>query len=202
MEKRTILTLKRPYDPDKKAIQAAQKAILEEIYLVDAKMWRESLGISPDVISLEHKCSTEILPPKDEDPLELHFILCKFGVVAFNNKSPNKPIMKIEASFFTSFSEPIDDPDLKDYYKNLDLDSEAEEFDTFIGTFFAYIYHIIPVSTAWPYWREFVQSMSTRMGYPALTVPMLEIVFKREPKREAENNVPKKEFTRRKKLSA
>ena len=35
---------------------------------------------------------------------------------------------------------------------------------------------INPISHAWPYWREFVQSMSSRMGFPALTVPLLEIV--------------------------
>ena len=195
MDKRTILTIKRPYDPDQKAIRAAQKAILEEIYLVDAKIWREPLVISPDVLSLEHKCSTKILPPKDEDPLELHFILCNFRVVAFDEKSPNKPIMKIEASIFTSFSVPSasDDPDFDVAF---DIDSE----DTF-GTFWTYIYNVISISTAWPYWREFVQNMSTRMGYPALTVPMLEIVFKKELKREVENHVPKKEPTRRRKLS-
>ena len=27
----------------------------------------------------------------------------------------------------------------------------------------------------WPYWREFVQSTSTRMGLPALTVPSYRI---------------------------
>ena len=48
---------------------------------------------------------------------------------------------------------------------------------------FDYFFKINPVSNAWPYWREFVQSMSTRMGFPALTVPMLEIVPKKAAKR-------------------
>ncbi|HLJ12100.1 MAG TPA: hypothetical protein VKU82_12975 [Planctomycetaceae bacterium] len=30
----------------------------------------------------------------------------------------------------------------------------------------------VTVSLVWPYWREFVQSMSTRMGFPALPMPM------------------------------
>ncbi len=56
---------------------------------------------------------------------------------------------------------------------DLDLDFEGS-YDAFT----TYFYKINPVSIAWPYWREFVQNMSTRMGYPALTVPMLEIVLK------------------------
>ena len=49
-------------------------------------------------------------------------------------------------------------------------------------TLLAYAEHIMtvnPISHAWPYWREFVQSMSGRMGFPALTVPLLEIVSKK-----------------------
>ena len=32
--------------------------------------------------------------------------------------------------------------------------------------------HLNGVFNAWPYWREYVQSMTVRMGYPALTVPV------------------------------
>ena len=59
-------------------------------------------------------------------------------------------------------------------------------FRGFLCAFTTYFYKINPVSTAWPYWREFVHSMSTRMGYPALTVPMLEIVLK-EPEEKPKN---------------
>jgi len=34
---------------------------------------------------------------------------------------------------------------------------------------------------AWPYWREFVQTMTTRMGLPALTVPSLKITGAEKP---------------------
>ena len=78
--------------------------------------------------------------------------------------------MKIEASFYTSFSYDLDDPDFKDF-KPLDPEDE----DIFL---FQYLYEVPPMSTAWPYWREFVQSMSARMGFPALMVPLLEIVPK------------------------
>ncbi len=44
----------------RKPPRAAQKAFLEEIYLVDAQTWREPLVSSPEVLALEHKFSREI----------------------------------------------------------------------------------------------------------------------------------------------
>jgi len=206
MKKRTTLTIENPYNPDKKAARAAQKAVLEEIYLVDAKTWRAPLVIPPDVLTLDHKCSREILiagedEMEDEGEYEerIHEILYNFRVAAFNDKSPNRPIMKIEATFYISFSVPSDDPDVIDYRKNFDPDSE--DFNKTFGTWWDYIYTINPISTAWPYWREFVQSMSTRMGYPALTVPMLEIVLKKTPTKKVKSQPVKKETTRGEKVS-
>ena len=85
----------------KLAARVAQKAVLKEIYLVDAKISRDPLIVSPEALSLEHKCSTEILS-SDKDK-KLYFILCNFRVAAFNGKAPDKLVMKIEASFCTSY---------------------------------------------------------------------------------------------------
>jgi hypothetical protein len=184
MDKRITFTLEI-FDPDKKAAKAARKAVLEEIYLVETKTWRKPAVIYPEVLTLQHKYSSEILLPTPKeyrgryDPYFI-FILCKFGVTAFNNESPNKPVMKIEATFCTSFSLDADDPDIPNPWE-LEADFEGS-YDAFT----TYFYKINPVSTAWPYWREFVQNMSTRMGYPALTVPMLEIVLK-EPEERPKN---------------
>lgn len=192
MKKRTTLTVEI-FDPEKKAARAAEKAVLEEIYLVDAKTWRDPLVSSPEVLTLEHKFSREIIVPdennEEEDAIDRDFTLCKFLVIAFDEKSPNKPLIKIEATFLTSFTSKVGD-----YQGNLDLDSE-ESSDTRSWFTYrsAYLHTINPISTAWPYWREFVQSMSTRMGYPVLTVPMLEIVLINEPERKAKNSVTEKE---------
>ncbi len=35
--------------------------------------------------------------------------------------------------------------------------------------------HLIGVNNAWPYWREFIQSMTSRMGLPSLTLPLLRL---------------------------
>ncbi len=172
------------------AARMAQWAVLEEIYLVDAKINREPLLMAPEALSLEHKCSTEIL--KIDKEKKLYFILCNFRVAAVDGKSPDKLVMKIEASFCASYVmkfppiTPIPDED--------DLESFLVRFE--------YLTTINPISNTWPYWREFVQSMSTRMGFPALTVPLLEIAPKKSAPQKAKRQPAKKESTRREKLSA
>ena len=153
------------------AVLTAQKVVLEEIYLVESKTWRKP-GIAPEVLNLKNKCSTEIIYPKEyKGRSDIYSILCKFGVIAFAQKSPNKPLIKIEASFCTSFSYDLNDADFKDFRT---LDPEEGDVDLEL-----YLNRVPPVSAAWPYWRELAQNMSARMGFPALLVPLLKIVPKK-----------------------
>lgn len=198
MEKRATLYAGE-FDPQNKAIRAAQKAVLDEIYLVDARTWRDTFVISPDALALEHHFTREIPEHPEEygDRLDLHFIICKFRVTGFNDKLPNKPLMRIEASFMTTFHLDDEDPDVKDYQlkESRFLVGESEEPFDLIPTFDRIIYNVNPISAAWPYWREFVQSMSVRMGFPALMVPMLEIAYK-EPEKKTEDGVAKKVYSK------
>jgi len=167
------------FDPDNyasRAARVAQKVVLEEIYLVEAKTWRKPGIIPPDVLTLKNKGSTEIIYPKEyKNRPDLHFTLCKFGVTASAHKSPNKPVMKIEASFYTCFSYDLDDPDLKKLWP-LNSEDEDEGEGEIDPDLLEYLYRIMPISITFPYWREVVQNMSTRMGFPALMVPLLKIV--------------------------
>jgi hypothetical protein len=173
------------------AARVAQQFVLQEIFLVDAKINRDPLTVSPETLSLEHKCSTEILP-SDKDK-KLSFYLCNFRVAAFNGEEPSKLVMKIEASFCTSY--------VKKYDIHFPDDIDSDFVDS-LETTIEYMMRINPISNAWPYWREFVQSMSARMGFPALTVPLLEIRPKKSAAKEAKSQPVKKESTRRKKVSA
>jgi hypothetical protein len=171
------------------AARVAQQFVLQEIFLVDAKINRDPLTVSPETLSLEHKCSTEILP-SDKDK-KLSFYLCNFRVAAFNGEEPSKLVMKIEASFCTSyFRNPLPD------YSSSDIEVQA------LAEIMDYGVTINPISNAWPYWREFVQSMSSRMGFPALTVPLLEIAMKKTAAKEPKSQPVKKKSTRRKKIDA
>jgi hypothetical protein len=168
------------------ATWVAQRIVLKGIYLVDAKISRDPLIVNPESLTLEHKCSTEILANDKEKEIQL--ILCNFQVAAFNGEESSKLVMKIEASFCTSY---VSNPDVH-ISDGLDVDSIIAHLE--------YMIRINPISNAWPYWREFVQSMSTRMGFPALTVPLLEIVPKKSPAKEAKSQPVKKKATRRKKV--
>jgi hypothetical protein len=188
MNMNAMLTLDIEKVDSEIAARVAQRYRLQEIYLVGGKISRDPLTVYPETLSLEHKCSTESLTPIDA---EKYLVRCNFRVAAFDGKEPNKLIMKIEASFCTSYVEKSQPEPL---IPEDDADSLLE-----------YCEHIItinPISNAWPYWREFVQSMGSRMGFPALTVPLLEIVPKKSVEKEAKRQPGKKKPTRRKKLSA
>jgi hypothetical protein len=165
--------------------QVAQWAVLQDIYLVDAKITRDPLIALPEALTLEHKCSTDY----PRSPKENYFVLCNFRVVAFDGKEPSKLVMKIEASFFIS------------YVKKPDIKLPVHDDDSLL-TYVEYLMKVNPISDAWPYWREFVQNMSSRMGFPALTVPLLEIVPKKSAAKKVKRQPAKKESTKRKKLSA
>ncbi len=178
MQKRTMLA-EAAKNLDMEAVaRVAQKAVLEEIYLVDAKMNRESKDISVKTLSLEHKCSTKILSA-EKDILSIR---CNFGVAAFSGKSPDKIVMDIEASFCTSYVlKPIEE------FNPADIEHFAK---------------INPIYNAWAYWREFVQSMTTRMGFPALTIPLLKIIPKKPVAKETKSKPVKRKSTPQKKVNA
>ncbi len=190
MNKNAMLTIDIGNLDTEIAARVAQRYVLKEIFLVDAKISRDPLIVSPETLSLEHKCYTD--SPATSDA-EQHIFLCNFRVAAYDGQEPSKLIMKIEASFCTSYVEKSQsDPLIPDD------DGSAE-------TLLAYVEHFMtinPISHAWPYWREFVQSMSARMGFPALTVPLLEIRSKKAATKEAQSPPAKKQAPRRKKVSA
>jgi hypothetical protein len=166
--------------------QVAKWAVLQEIYLVDTKITRDPLIAVPEALTLEHKCYTNFLWSEKNKPI-FEKILCNFQLAAFSAKAPDKLIMKIEASFCTSYA--------------FNRDKTAVVPDDSADDLY-YFSDINPISNAWPYWREFVQSMSTRMGFPALTVPLLEIVPKKAATKEAKSPPAKKQSSRQKKVSA
>lgn len=199
MKNNTVLEVELENLDMNMAARVAQMAVLEEIYLVDAKISRAPLTMSPEVLTLEHKCSTEILSNDIEKKIQL--ILCNFQVAAFNGKSLDKLVMKIEASFCTSYAWKLTDNPVPDEDSPDTLIVGAESAETTLSAL-KYLFTINPISNAWPYWREFVQSMGARMGFPALTVPLLEIALKKAALKQAKSQPVKKETARRKKVNA
>lgn len=177
MHKSTILA-EAAKNLDMEAVRrVAQNAGLHEIYLIEAKLSRDPKVMSPETLSLKHMCSTKILSA-EKDILP---ILCNFGVAAFSGKSPDKIVMSIEATFCTSYVlKPIEE------FNSADIEHFAK---------------INPIYNAWAYWREFVQSMTTRMGFPALTIPLLKILPKKSVAKKVKHKIAKKESKLSKKVS-
>lgn len=192
MEKSAFLPVSIEQLDMEMASRVAQTAVLEEIFLVEAKISRDQSTVSAETLFLEHKCDTEI--PSHDKEEKNWLILCNFQVSAFNGKSPDKLVMKIEASFCTSYAWKLTDPHIRDD------DSPDVYHDKTARAVAEYLFRINPISHAWPYWREFVQSMSTRMGFPALTVPLLEIVPKKSSEKEEKRQRAKRKPTQRKKV--
>jgi preprotein translocase subunit SecB len=160
---------------DMKAVaRVAQKATLEEIYLVDAKANRDPLVMPSETLSLKYAYSSNILQ-STKDNLPIH---CKFSVAAFNPKKPDNIVMTIEASFCVSYIIKA----LSDVNTN-----DIEQFSK-----------INPIYNLWSYWREFVQSMTTRMGFPLLTIPLLTVIPKKPAKEQAKRGAKGKPTPRKK----
>lgn len=54
------------------------------------------------------------------------------------------------------------------------------------------------VYNAWPYWREFVQNVTSRMELPTLTVPVFRIVPLKPPKKTKKSNTQRKKQGKKK----
>ena len=98
-------------------------------------------------------------------------VFIKFALKAFSEGAEQKKenaYLEIEATFLLLY-----------HIQNIEgLDDNAfRSFAEFNGTY-----------NAWPYWREFVQSITSRMQLPPLTIPVFRIVSP-PPKKTAENEI-------------
>jgi len=71
------------------------------------------------------------------------------------------------------------------YSFNQKADFKKDDLDMFAN--------VNGVFNCWPYWREFVQNITTRMGLPSLIVPLLKIPKKPSPSKKTKG---KKKLTK------
>ena len=93
------------------------------------------------------------------------FVVAKIGAQLVSEEAKEEPLVSIETSFELQYCLPEG------------LRVEPQTLTTFAETNGIY--------NAWPYWREFVQSMFARMGLPPVVLPLLRAREVRE-KTEAE----------------
>ena len=145
-----------------KNLKALSKVVarsdLESIFLATCRVWR-----SLDALEYENVgaivVSEGILLEDHED----HFTAkATFSAKGQSEDNQEKEVASLEGEYILTYS-------LKD--RNALTTEDIELFC-----------NINAIYNAWPYWREFVQSMSNRMELPTLTLPLLK--FRQEKKKD------------------
>lgn len=138
-----------------------------------------AVGIAAEDFDLgDYHSSWQMLPfssggPIEEDADESVDVTEGFQVLAMfhfhhveedaNDNREDEEALDVVASFVLSYS--LSQPPTGEHPDRVLLDSaDLRAFAEFNSTY-----------NAWPYWREFVHSISARLGLPAVTVPILRV---------------------------
>ncbi|AEB10085.1 hypothetical protein [Desulfobacca acetoxidans] len=138
---------------DFKVIQrVAEKASLEDIFLIDAEIKSDPVHRDGRGATLRLVFGSDIRPKGSIDKLA---VLCNFLVSAVKEGDKEDFSLEIKATFSVNYK--IHSP------------------DTFSASDIEMFAKINPIYNCWPYWREFVQNITARMGLPTLTIPLFKI---------------------------
>lgn len=142
-------------------------AISDQVELKDIRLLSSECQHAPNVIQGEKIFDVDrtVRVEIDRDK-NVILVFPKFELKAYSEEDKikqDKPFLKIEAIFML-------------IYQAKDLSGLNEEaFESFGQANGVY--------NAWPYWREYVQNITSRMGLPSLTIPVFRIVAPPEPKK-------------------
>lgn len=145
---------------------------IEDVRLVEAVV-RSRIRSPQDVDEVDCVFSTSA-SVKEHHKGGSFVVLAAIDLKLVPRKSPDNTIVSIDAGFALSYSLP---PEFVASRRDLDM--------------FAQINSVFNV---WPYWREFIQSMTARMHLPPLVLPVFRL-------REAAKTIPRKTSRARRKLS-
>jgi preprotein translocase subunit SecB len=136
------------------AVKVSERVDLQSVKLLtcDCKQKPKSTE-GPNTFAIEKTCRFEVDKEKNIVGAFIQFTLNAFGE-GVEQKKENS-FLVIDATFLLLY-----------HIRSTEgLDDEA--FSSFAEANGVY--------NAWPYWREFVQSVTSRMGLPTLTVPVFRI---------------------------
>lgn len=135
-----------------RVVKVSSRAQLENVYIEESHAKRAEVDRSSEGMQLDlsHKPPQVIFTDSPN-----HFLIRVPFVVTSKTEQDSEPALQIEATFILRYS-------LTDA---TDLSSRD----------FAAFGRINGVHNAWPYWREFVQSTTVRMGLSALTAPLFRV---------------------------
>lgn len=134
------------------ATAVSQRVEIRDIVLLETSAKRKSLvETMPNAVELHVAVHSEL----DEKKSRIS-VLARFRLVARDEGTPaGSEGLRIEAAFLLSYAVASITGLSKEH---------IDAFGAMNGVF-----------NVWPYWREYVQSTTVRMGLPALTVPSLKL---------------------------
>ncbi len=106
--------------------------------------------VTPKNIDIQRKAEVQI-----DNESNMLFVVVDFELNAASAEDKDKEVLKISASFLAVYK-----------LENM-LNFTNKDFEVFANK--NGIYNV------WPFWREYVQSCSVRMGLPAITIPVFRI---------------------------
>jgi len=134
------------------ATPVSQRVVLDDILLVETVARRKPLrGELPAHVSISVNVKTSADKKQSLIQVRPHFVL----VARFDDESGDE-LLRIEAVFLLQYRVPSFDGLRK---------PNITAFGEMNGLY-----------NAWPYWREFAQATTVRMGLPALTIPVYRVV--------------------------
>ncbi len=126
---------------------------IESVILAESRTFRHpACETPPEEVSLQVDVATDL----NEESGRI-FVGPRFAIIGHRNDD-DEEMLRIEAVFIAIYRV----PSLKGIQQE-----HLKAFGELNG-----LYNL------WPYWREFVQSATTRMGFPALTIPVFRPVIK------------------------
>jgi len=151
---------KKDLDMVKKDTYHGFEVVSERVNILDVKIIKASFMQTSDVhkgkksVNIKRKVHVQVDKEKN-----LIFVVIDFTLNGMI-EGIESPVIEIESSFLLVYS--ITD------CENL-TESAYQEFG-----------EVNAVYNVWPYWREYVQNATTRMGLQSLTIPVFKIIKKTE----------------------
>ncbi len=159
------------------ATPVSQRVELDNILLMETVARRKPLrGGLPAHISINVNVQTNADKKQGVIQVRPHFVL----VARFDDESGDE-LLRIEAVFLLHYRLPS--------FEGL-RKPNIMAFGEMNGLY-----------NAWPYWREFVQATTVRMGLPALTIPVYRpLATKASRKKDSASRTPRSKRTKRKRV--
>lgn len=163
----------------KNAVQVAEQVELKEVRLLGCDCSQSIKNIQGSK-SFDIDRNVEVQVDREAKRI---FVIADFGLKAFLENEKDVPFGTIKATFLLVY--------------------DAENISEMPDEYFESFGKTNGVYNAWPYWREFVQNATTRMGLPSLTIPVFRIAKSatkelQQDKRETSKKVTSKRVTKKK----